>query len=108
DLALLFFIVSRSPTRSALFPYTTLFRSDHSIRVVGHRVGRLSSQRHSPSARRLRLRGAPRRASRSPRVHVLQREVPRARGTTKRSEEHTSELQSRLELVCRLHLEKKK
>src|SRR5690349_24151354 len=69
----------RRPPRSTLFPYTTLFRSSQAHRAAG-----------------LRSRGrAPRNA----------RDVPRPR---RRSEEHTSELQSRRDLVCRLLLEKKK
>src|SRR2546429_2210149 len=76
----------RRPPRSTLFPYTTLFRSR----------SRASATRcASPSAVPARpLSGAP--PSR------------RAEIRTTRSEEHTSELQSRLHLVCRLLLEKKK
>src|SRR2546422_6830099 len=80
----------RRPPRSTLFPYTTLFRS-YSSR--SHGVLR-SRQSH----RRPRYFG---RALDRPRAgHGLQRGI--------RSEEHTSELQSRLHLVCRLLLEKKK
>src|SRR2546422_4604151 len=77
----------RRPPRSTLFPYTTLFRS--------------------PDARRGRSRSQRRRERRAPhRRH----ELPQLRqpGKARRSEEHTSELQSRLHLVCRLLLEKKK
>src|SRR3712207_6998327 len=75
----------RRPPRSTLFPYTTLFRS------------------HSDAIPRLRgsLRGFSSCSSRTP-PHRLAEE-PRPR-----SEEHTSELQSRQYLVCRLLLEKKK
>src|SRR2546429_4337414 len=73
----------RRPPRSTLFPYTTLFRSPP--RVLGR--GRLLPRQ----PRDLRLRRARSHASPSRR----------------RSEEHTSELQSRLHLVCRLLLEKK-
>src|SRR2546422_5916232 len=81
----------RRPPRSTLFPYTTLFRSCPHFHVVkgrgdGPRRFRLSLRKHE------RLK-----------VHVLWV----ARWWT-RSEEHTSELQSRLHLVCRLLLEKKK
>src|SRR2546422_4634951 len=73
----------RRPPRSTLFPYTTLFRS-RPLRARGPQVqGR--RLRHPPSAPG--AEAAPRR---------------------RRSEEHTSELQSRLHLVCRLLLEKKK
>src|SRR2546429_4311286 len=76
----------RRPPRSTLFPYTTLFRSDVVVRAA--------QERDHGSGERLRpatpaaLVGRPLRSG--------------------RSEEHTSELQSRLHLVCRLLLEKKK
>src|SRR3712207_7199265 len=79
----------RRPPRSTLFPYTTLFRS-----LCG--------------LRRADLQYAPVRVQDSPRgAHVLLRHRG-TRGSCKRSEEHTSELQSRQYLVCRLLLEKKK
>src|SRR5687768_18096051 len=88
----------RRPPRSTLFPYTTLFRSRERLRADLHRL-----EMHD----------------------VKQRDVGRDRGERRvlhdlgiwdadifdhqeRSEEHTSELQSRLHLVCRLLLEKKK
>src|SRR5256885_13153546 len=77
----------RRPPRSTLFPYTTLFRSG------------LRARMHH--ARDLHL-GNPRR-------HLLQRAAAQLRGNlVERSEEHTSELQSPCNLVCRLLLEKKK
>src|SRR3712207_8381081 len=83
----------RRPPRSTLFPYTTLFRSHH--------------RRRGPhGARRLRdlIRpGEQLRRRRDPLGHV-----DHVRGGPRRSEEHTSELQSRQYLVCRLLLEKKK
>src|SRR5579884_4091363 len=75
---LAFFLMIRRPPRSTLFPYTTLFRSRR------RRGGR------DPAGPRLRRARRPRRPCR------------------RRSEEHTSELQSRGHLVCRLLLEKKK
>src|SRR3712207_7060702 len=82
-----FFLMIRRPPRSTLFPYTTLFRSCRRPR--------------SPPARRWRPAVPPSRpAGRSP--------SPSARAGRARSEEHTSELQSRQYLVCRLLLEKKK
>src|SRR3989442_2819696 len=80
----------RRPPRSTLFPYTTLFRSAHVGRAArsGGR-GRRRSARARRGARRSRGR-----------VH--------AQHSRDRSEEHTSELQSRPHLVCRLLLEKKK
>src|SRR3989442_9456679 len=75
----------RRPPRSTLFPYTTLFRSagEDEDRLEG-RQGR----RRDPGGRRL--------------------QGHRAKSRRGRSEEHTSELQSRPHLVCRLLLEKKK
>src|SRR3712207_7793319 len=88
----------RRPPRSTLFPYTTLFRSEvHADRlgvagvpvVLGHQV----AGRGQPGDVLHRVTGAP--------AHRAAVEEPR-------SEEHTSELQSRQYLVCRLLLEKKK
>src|SRR2546429_855548 len=80
----------RRPPRSTLFPYTTLFRSQRHEENDGHN----GSRRESRLGNRLRCPGA---------VHAPRRAHPDGR-----SEEHTSELQSRLHLVCRLLLEKKK
>src|SRR5687768_18232483 len=81
----------RPPPRSTLFPYTTLFRSRA-------RDGQSASIQPDPPARgEEHVRRGEVRTALTPR-HVEQR----------RSEEHTSELQSRLHLVCRLLLEKKK
>src|SRR6266496_6149446 len=77
-----FFLLIRRPPRSTLFPYTTLFRSDRARPLAQHLPGRLGVQSDDdPEQDRLGL---------------------------VRSEEHTSELQSRRDLVCRLLLEKKK
>src|SRR3712207_8109286 len=84
----------RRPPRSTLFPYTTLFRSPP---ARGHRVPEVQPD---PNAHRRAERGAARPA-RPPAGQV----DPRA--GERRSEEHTSELQSRQYLVCRLLLEKK-
>src|SRR3989449_5990730 len=85
----------RRPPRSTLFPYTTLFRSCLPARRVSrHRVD------HGPE--RLERYHGPRRLPGDDRNGEL---LEAAHG---RSEEHTSELQSRLHLVCRLLLEKKK
>src|SRR2546422_2154837 len=86
----------RRPPRSTLFPYTTLFRSNHKGS---------SNPRRAPSRRRTKPSWSPKRPS----PVLLRRLGSRPRGSIqKRSEEHTSELQSRLHLVCRLLLEKKK
>src|SRR5204862_6871476 len=97
----LFFSMLPPPPRSTLFPYTTLFRS---VRV-SPRVQ--TSQR---SAEDVRRGVPPHRRPISAQVHVRRsHERGRARRRrTPRSEEHTSELQSRRDLVCRLLLEKKK
>src|SRR5216684_7299191 len=76
-----FFLMIRRPPRSTLFPYTTLFRS----------------RRVTPPPRHPAV-ASPRRRVPPPPRHPA----------AARSEEHTSELQSRLHLVCRLLLEKKK
>src|SRR3712207_8902489 len=98
----------RRPPRSTLFPYTTLFRSEVE-RVVGGVKGTTATAHGGgwgPSSRRA-LRSTRRQRHDS-------RPDPRAAGSaeirpgTRRSEEHTSELQSRQYLVCRLLLEKKK
>src|SRR5690349_23688314 len=73
-----FFLMIRRPPRSTLFPYTTLFRSRRR-RAVPSRINPDDGRQGSPA------------------------ELPQVR-----SEEHTSELQSRRDLVCRLLLEKKK
>src|SRR2546422_5272611 len=90
----------RRPPRSTLFPYTTLFRSDESpphrrdVEAPGHmpRVAREERVRDRGVVDEVGVTLAERRAAR----------------VEPRSEEHTSELQSRLHLVCRLLLEKKK
>src|SRR5690348_18436932 len=79
-----FFLMLRRPPRSTLFPYTTLFRS----------------RTASPHLRR-ETATAGRRAVKRPQAR-------RPTRPTSRSEEHTSELQSPVHLVCRLLLEKKK
>src|SRR2546426_12190212 len=82
SLFFFFFLMIRRPPRSTLFPYTTLFRS-----TVTHR-----NRDRAGMKRRRDIRG--------------QLETPLGRHA--RSEEHTSELQSPCNLVCRLLLEKKK
>src|SRR3712207_8580506 len=83
----------RRPPRSTLFPYTTLFRSHRPLPAAA--LGAAADAAPGPEPPGLRLargRGAVRRGA----------------GPDQRSEEHTSELQSRQYLVCRLLLEKKK
>src|SRR5215813_14776130 len=83
SLILFFFLMIRRPPRSTLFPYTTLFRSRHDEVSPGH---------GTPAGEDRPARGV----------------AADLRGSVARSEEHTSELQSRPHLVCRLLLEKKK
>src|SRR5687768_17777507 len=90
----------RRPPRSTLFPYTTLFRSHHHRQ----RVGRVGDRRDGG---RLRVEADGNAAAGA--VDDLEPdEGGQADRRRPRSEEHTSELQSRLHLVCRLLLEKKK
>src|SRR3712207_7781496 len=91
-LHVFFFLMIRRPPRSTLFPYTTLFRSDAADLAAFRHPGCVRLARVAPGERRRRLLVG--RARRQPRAG--------------RSEEHTSELQSRQYLVCRLLLEKKK
>src|SRR3712207_7286970 len=89
----LFFLMIRRPPRSTLFPYTTLFRSPQQLGQRGlifHRAG------HERLAALLQRGGQAPEPLCPPRIQMA------------RSEEHTSELQSRQYLVCRLLLEKKK
>src|SRR3712207_7394067 len=92
-----FFLMIRRPPRSTLFPYTTLFRSDRDAQLAGVREQRALGALGGPLDVRV-LEDEHR---------VLAAELHRARDEP-RSEEHTSELQSRQYLVCRLLLEKKK
>src|SRR5438105_14682569 len=91
-----FFLILLRPPRSTLFPYTTLFRS-HALHRICAKWPLRAIGRRTRSVRQLEIRA---------------RAVPGATGSHRRvlvrSEEHTSELQSRVDLVCRLLLEKKK
>src|SRR3712207_8188302 len=92
-----FFLMIRRPPRSTLFPYTTLFRS--------------TSGRALPPSARYTARSSPPTSTRKTpsREASISRPLHTARTPSRgRSEEHTSELQSRQYLVCRLLLEKKK
>src|SRR3712207_7062690 len=95
---LIFFLMIRRPPRSTLFPYTTLFRS---------RMGRSLGLFRRPRRQRLGASLDAGRHLRRPGRANLALEGYRPPPTS-RSEEHTSELQSRQYLVCRLLLEKKK
>src|SRR5439155_23193286 len=97
--SIFYFLTLPPPPRSTLFPYTTLFRSRAQDRPPQHRSPRDLRCRagHADRATR-RIGSASGRTARS----------GRAPCEPARSEEHTSELQSRGHLVCRLLLEKKK
>src|SRR5437588_4971207 len=84
---LFFFLMIRRPPRSTLFPYTTLFRSAFELQVLVM----IENSLMNPKARLANVQRARQRV-----------------GLRFRSEEHTSELQSHSDLVCRLLLEKKK
>src|SRR2546429_4949049 len=92
----------RRPPRSTLFPYTTLFRSKECNRSCCNSTVCPVPTRVSADIRFGQTLPA-RRAGRRP----LRRRIPERHNPEVRSEEHTSELQSRLHLVCRLLLEKK-
>src|SRR3712207_8334454 len=96
----------RRPPRSTLFPYTTLFRSRVERGADGHVLGGVLGEELGP-----RFHDPVREGAARPRHGAgrqLRRVVPCLLGLCLRSEEHTSELQSRQYLVCRLLLEKKK
>src|SRR3712207_7690176 len=92
-----FCLMIRRPPRSTLFPYTTLFRSLTEALRVSEAFTKLAASGKMP-------RGAQRSANRK--LPEFEARIQRYRRS--RSEEHTSELQSRQYLVCRLLLEKKK
>src|SRR3712207_7376830 len=93
-MCMFFFLMIRRPPRSTLFPYTTLFRSDGEFRVLCIKSEVLAG----------RLDGADQQEVSS----LDSASSFRTSCDLLRSEEHTSELQSRQYLVCRLLLEKKK
>src|SRR5699024_12763904 len=102
-VVIFFFLLCRRPPRPTLFPYTTLFRSPGQRLRAGVRAA------GAAAAGRLCGRSRGSRADAEvfrPRLAVRRQCARRADGV--RSEEHTSELQSRFDLVCRLLLEKKK
>src|SRR3712207_8258919 len=105
-----FFLMIRRPPRSTLFPYTTLFRSQAGVRAPAPRdqSGRDRAGRGADQVRAAGRGGGQVRLGRLGGDRGRDEDgapVPRQH---RRSEEHTSELQSRQYLVCRLLLEKKK
>src|SRR5436190_9963044 len=98
----MFFLMIRRPPRSTLFPYTTLFRSDRVDVVMRRRRDQLDARRGVAQPADVL-------------VDLVSRQLAALAGLgalrdldLQRSEEHTSELQSHSDLVCRLLLEKKK
>src|SRR5256885_6482162 len=100
----------RHPPRSTLFPYTTLFRSHFALDQLAHAVGGLGDRLVAGADNHFDLAG---RALESQALEGRDHQVGaravaavRGLGLLPRSEEHTSELQSPCNLVCRLLLEK--
>src|SRR5438067_5773036 len=97
--------MTRRPPTSTLFPYTTLFRSLRFVAawIAGYALRARGDQAEAAEVRAVRAEGEREAAAR---IAVAEERARIAREL--RSEEHTSELQSRFDLVCRLLLEKKK
>src|SRR5260370_33977568 len=100
-----FFLMIRRPPRSTLFPYTTLFRSILG-RVLINRGGAPAPQRQNIGSQRL-LQAAAEAEVHDTCLWTSLAVATACKSRWERSEEHTSELQSHLNLVCRLLLEKK-
>src|SRR5688572_31608879 len=98
-----FFLMTRRPPRSTLFPYTTLFRSPRRDEPRREREQRARGERRDAGDARTEVVAV------DADEWIEEREVKAVTaGALFRSEEHTSELQSQSNLVCRLLLEKKK
>src|SRR5260221_5104311 len=96
----------RRPPRSTLFPYTTLFRSDNWARFRLVSTPRRVWSARTPTRLTIAIGSTAPPGSASSLVYDSVQQ--RTRAARRRSEEHTSELQSHSDLVCRLLLEKKK
>src|SRR2546422_8320672 len=96
----------RRPPRSTLFPYTTLFRS--AVALEPRECGSGHRERGCEHLVEVRPLEAQRLLDAEPRHELALCQHDAEQHAAERSEEHTSELQSRLHLVCRLLLEKKK
>src|SRR5207249_9452223 len=103
-----FFTTVRRPPRSTLLPYTTLFRSLAVKRLIVrlNRFTTITKTTQTGATRRASLLSTRKRRPSAP-ATVTAFETKPATSSSMRSEEHTSELQSRFDLVCRLLLEKK-
>src|SRR3712207_8433361 len=97
----------RRPPRSTLFPYTTLFRSSNGLEDFHAAVEANDAHQTEPGRGRVRPLHGVGPAGVVEHLHPLRPPVPWQPVSAGRSEEHTSELQSRQYLVCRLLLEKK-
>src|SRR2546428_5539771 len=99
----------RRPPRSTLFPYTTLFRSlsFHDGQRAGVRILRVLRRRLEPADVQRRDAGRAHALGHADRLVDAEQLQDGPRARAHRSEEHTSELQSRSDLVCRLLLAKK-
>src|SRR5438105_11194455 len=95
--------MTRRPPRSTLFPYTTLFRSGPELVLAGAACQVEPSAPGSMKEEKRLLEGRE-----HPGLKSVAADMSICREEIERSEEHTSELQSRVDLVCRLLLEKKK
>src|SRR3712207_8791974 len=100
---LFFFLMIRRPPRSTLFPYTTLFRSRHGEQALHGAALDLAGHRKRREDQHGEGQDQPHETR-----HDVEARLARRVVALVRSEEHTSELQSRQYLVCRLLLEKKK
>src|SRR2546421_247376 len=103
---LFFFLMIRRPPRSTLFPYTTLFRS-----TIKARLAELAALDQAQAQQTRHVHAIALLKAREDELLAQAQGLAAARlhgPSTERSEEHTSELQSRSDLVCRLLLEKKK
>src|SRR5206468_11374954 len=97
---LLFYAMLRRPPRSTLFPYTTLFRSEKLKLEINDYLEILRSRARVQAIVKTELSEVKAEFATPRKTVIIEQEG--------RSEEHTSELQSRSDLVCRLLLEKKK
>src|SRR2546430_13421639 len=99
----------RLPPRSTLFPYTTLFRSQSGEGHPPHALQLLCARPRQARARRRGRGGGPAvPAARAVRMELAGFRIPKGLPDAVRSEEHTSELQSQSNIVCRILLDTKK
>src|SRR5437667_9315076 len=107
---ILFFLWTRRPPRSTLFPYTTLFRSAQSKATLVKKISSVSVSAAAAYVARKGHNALSRKAAFAARTDIVRRAISaitkQVPTSMNRSEEHTSELQSHHDLVCRLLLEK--